>query len=234
MDFLMPTKHRSNHGGQSKVRNSKALGQLIQEVVRPQFETEQEAAAAIGLSRVAYWRLSNGQTGAVTAKTATGLFGVVPEDRWAELMGLLWSPEDQALAALHLSWLLERLRPYHLGGKPIGNFWLQKVPKIEKKGRRARLLDRVLRDLDSVGPDHPGGKSYTDLIREFLALRRTMNGNDRLRGLLSVVRLLEPLLDAEETSGTMERTWRELHESGTLERYLVRGFLTQKLLRRKP
>ena len=143
-------------------------------------------------------------------------------------MGLLWSPEDQARAALHLSWLQERLRPYHLGGKPLGNFWLHTVPAVKKKGRRVRLLNRVLRDLDAVGPGRPGGGSYTDLIREFLVLRRTKTVHDRLRMLLSVVRVLEPLLDAEETGGAMERTWRELHDSGKLEGYIERGLKTER------
>ena len=230
----MPTKHRPHRGGRHKIRDPEALSRLIREVVRPQFETEQEAAAAIGLSRVAYWRLSGGQTGAVTGATVTGLFGVVPEDRWTELVGLLWSPEDRAGAALHHSWLLKRLRPYYRGGKPLGGFWVHEVPAVQKRGRRARLLDRVLRDLDAVGPDRPGGKSYTDLIRRELDLRPTMTAQDQLWELLSVVRVLEPLLDAEETDGALGHTWRQLHEDGTLERYLERGFAAQKLLIKTP
>ena len=230
----MPTKHRPHRGGRHKIRDPEALSRLIREVVRPQFETEQEAAAAIGLSRVAYWRLSGGQTGAVTGATVTGLFGVVPEDRLTELVGLLWSREDLARAAFHLSWLLKRLRPYYRGGKPLGGFWVHEVPAVQKRGRRARLLDRVLRDLDAVGPDRPGGKSYTDLIREFLALGRKTTAHDRLRMLLSVVRVLEPLLDAEEAGGAMELAWRELHERGELERYLECGFAAQKLLIKTP
>ena len=238
----MPGQHQTHPQGRPRirVRNPAKLAALVKEALH--FGTDAKGAKAIGWTdRVRYWLLRNGQLKGLEHERWARLQALIraglPALRWREIDEVVWSPEETVAFKQYQTWLTKTLRSYRpttfVAGVPglVPLYWLCR-PRRDL-GRRAKRLEHLITELSGVGPGRPDDPKYIDAFANFYEWCKA-RGHDDLRILLSLVRVLGPLVDAEETDGYMETSWRELHEKGRLERYLKLGFTREKLTLKDP
>ena len=223
-----------------RVVDSAAIARLVREAIDPQFETQSEAAAALGIQRTHYNRFLNGKAPrSITPRVWKALARWISSKKHVELLArATLLPEAQELLQRYSVWLGEQVSSVGYGSW-LASVAARKAGVDDQVGAKAAQEDLVGRQWNKRQSRR--NKVYGEILAhcerdqtckqhvDAFERWRLGRGHSSARFYVAVYRAIEPLVESAEANG-MERTWKDLRDAGDLPKYLKAGLDRERIL----